>query len=153
MKRYLALLLLFVLAAGCAKKQIIIEDPVRPVAIKIGEQTDYKTWPFTEIELELDTIYFDFDKHNLKQTMRANLSENAEIISRLPIDEIVIEGHCDSRGSIEYNIALGQKRADMVRGHYRAVGVHVAIETISYGEEKPASNFHWQNRRAVTIIK
>jgi len=106
------------------------------------------------VKTELAMVYFDFDRHNLKPKARKKLQANVYEISKQSHIEIVIEGHCDKRGTLEYNIALGQKRADVVKGYYISLGIRPGrVQTLSYGEERPFSNFHWQNRRAVTRIK
>lgn len=101
----------------------------------------------------LQTIYFAFDSYELQATARGILGDNAEKIRRVPGVIIQIEGHCDERGTQEYNLALGERRALAARSYLIKLGVSGdRIITISYGEEDPADPGHseaaWsQNRR------
>jgi peptidoglycan-associated lipoprotein len=104
-------------------------------------------------------IYFDFDRYNLSDAVRKTLQENAEILKSHKEWAILVEGHCDERGTIEYNLALGQKRAKEVRDYYVRLGIpEAALGTISYGEEKPLCTKQtegcWaKNRRAETKVR
>jgi len=103
---------------------------------------------------ELVNVYFDFDRYNLKPEAKAALENNAEWIKANPDKKIQIEGHCDERGTEEYNLALGEKRATTTKAYLVSLGVNDNdIYTISYGEEKPVDTDHTQeawakNRRA-----
>lgn len=107
----------------------------------------------------LETITFDFDKYQLSDPARAMLQKNAAQIKAVKGSEVIVEGNCDDRGTIEYNLALGQKRAKEVREYYMRLGVPgTSIGTISYGKEKPvcqeATEDCWaKNRRADTKIR
>ena len=120
--------------------------PEEPIEIK-----DVKEVP------DLKDVYFEFDKSDITFQSRQNLSKNAEWLRDNPEVKIIIEGHCDERGTIEYNLGLGQKRATNVRNYLITLGVEAnRINTISYGEEKPADLRHneeaWaRNRRAHTL--
>jgi peptidoglycan-associated lipoprotein len=102
----------------------------------------------------LSTVYFDFDKSTLSQSARDVLKANAEWMKNNTGVKIQIEGHCDNRGSIEYNLALGERRANAVRSYLTSIGVAGNRMTVlSYGEEKPLvsgdSEESWaKNRRA-----
>ncbi len=108
-----------------------------------------------EVIASLKTIYFDFDKYNLRDDARRTLERNAEILKENPDVKIVIEGHCDERGTNEYNLALGENRANAARDYLIRLGIDGSrISTISYGEERPVALGHdeaaWsQNRRGV----
>ncbi len=152
------LVLCILLCVGCAKIHIIsepiVENAKPPIEEVIEEVKVEKVEEVESIEIELSKVYFDFDKHDLKPAARNKLKVNAEALKRVPSVKIFIEGHCDLRGTDEYNIALGQKRADAVARYYRSVGIKNKIQTISYGEERPViSNIYWMNRRAVTNIE
>jgi peptidoglycan-associated lipoprotein len=101
----------------------------------------------------LKTIYFDFDKYNLREDARNTLDRNAEILRANPDLGITIEGHCDERGTNEYNLALGENRAKAARDYLVRLGIDRSrISIISYGEERPVAHGHdeasWaQNRR------
>jgi peptidoglycan-associated lipoprotein len=87
---------------------------------------------------QLQPILFDFDSFAISPEMQQRLDQNAQWILANAGTTIQIEGHCDERGSSEYNIALGQKRADTVREYLATKGVDAAsLTTISYGEERP----------------
>lgn len=101
----------------------------------------------------LKTVYFDFDSEALTAPTTMTLGYNAERILEVPDTIVQIAGHCDERGTQEYNLALGEKRAQSVRNHLRQLGVPGdRLVTISYGEEFPAvpgaNEAAWsQNRR------
>lgn len=88
----------------------------------------------------LITVNFEYDKASLSSEARKKLKANAEWMTANPKVKIQIEGHCDSRGSIEYNLALGERRANAVRQYLETLGVGGdRLSTISFGEEKPYS--------------
>ncbi len=102
---------------------------------------------------EAETIYFDFDRSELKSSARAVLAKKAEWLRKNPQFSMNIEGHCDERGTIEYNLALGERRANAAWKFLNALGVSGSrMTTISYGEESAADPAHnaaaWaRNRR------
>lgn len=106
-----------------------------------------------------DRVFFDFDKHSLKPRARQTLQRQAAWLKRYPAVVITIEGHCDERGTREYNLALGDRRANSAKNYLVALGVNPnRIRTISYGKERPAvagsNESAWaQNRRSVTTIR
>ena len=108
--------------------------------------------------IELMDIYYDFDKYTIKAEMRSVLNANFAALQAEPDAEILIEGHCDERGTVEYNLALGQKRANSARDYMISLGMSASqVSTISYGEEMPQAAGHneaaWaQNRRAHMLI-
>ncbi len=104
--------------------------------------------------LGLETIYFDFDKSLLKADAKASLQRNADWIKAHSDTHIILEGHCDERGTTEYNLALGERRAKAAFDFLRSLGVPAAQMTIvSYGEERPADAGHtetaWAKNRRV----
>jgi peptidoglycan-associated lipoprotein len=105
-----------------------------------------------------DRVFFDFDKFNLKPQARETLQRQATWLKKYPSATIMVEGHCDERGTREYNLALGERRANSAKNYLVALGVNPnRIRTISYGKERPAvtgsNEAAWaQNRRAVTVI-
>ncbi len=96
----------------------------------------------SDIESTLTTVYFDFDKFNIKPEMQSNISTDAKIVtSSASAYNIKLEGNCDEWGSDEYNFALGLKRADSVKKSLTAEGVDASrIVMVSYGESNPACN-------------
>jgi peptidoglycan-associated lipoprotein len=105
------------------------------------------------------TFYFEYDRAVLKPSDLAALEMHAQVLRRNSGRSIVLEGHCDERGTREYNLALGERRADSVRSFLLSAGVSARqIETVSYGEEQPADPGHtdsaWErNRRAVMVYR
>ncbi|HPC73603.1 MAG TPA: peptidoglycan-associated lipoprotein Pal [Syntrophales bacterium] len=108
---------------------------------------------------KLDAIYFDFDKYDLRSESRATLKKNADWLTRNPDRKVVIEGNCDERGTNEYNMALGQRRAEAAAKYLNTLGVSAGrILTISYGEDRPvckeSTEECWaRNRRDDFILK
>ncbi len=105
-----------------------------------------------------DRVFFDVDKSDLTSEAQASLRAQAQWLTLYPAVTVQIEGHCDERGTREYNLALGERRAAAVRDYLVSLGVNAArVSTISYGKEKPAvvgsNEAAWaQNRRGVTRI-
>ena len=106
----------------------------------------------------LQPVYFDFDRAVVRPDQVAVLEANAAWLAQRPAVRVIVEGHCDERGTREYNLALGARRAEAARDFLVALGVSPErIETVSYGEELPADPAHneraWAlNRRAETVI-
>ena len=179
MKKYTLLLVLILplLAAftlsSCSKKNVksdadktdMTTDTTTIPGLDILESSDTLT---TEGDIRggeflgqetVKTVTFDYDRYELSEEARATLQANAAVIKVRRDWNVLVEGHCDDRGTVEYNLALGQKRAKSVRDYYVRLGVPESVMgTISYGEEKPlcteATDDCWlQNRRAETKIK
>jgi peptidoglycan-associated lipoprotein len=106
----------------------------------------------------LKDIHFDFDKYDIRPGDAEILKENAALLKKYTNVKIQIEGHCDERGTNEYNLALGERRANSTKKYLSSLGISPdRISTISYGEERPLDPGHneeaWaKNRRAHTII-
>ena len=106
-----------------------------------------------------DRVFFDYDRSDLTAEGQGTMQMQAEWLKRYPAVRVSIEGHCDERGTREYNLALGEKRAQSVKNYLTSMGIDSnRISTISYGKERPAvmgSNpSAWaQNRRGVTIVE
>ena len=105
-----------------------------------------------------DTVHFALNKYNIEDNDRNTLNKQAQWLARYPSVRLSIEGHCDERGTREYNLALGARRANAVKEYLVAQGVSAArLETISYGKERPicteSNEDCWaQNRRGVSVI-
>lgn len=105
-------------------------------------------------DFEDSIIYFDFDKSDIRPDMRAVLDKKGRFLMSNPTYLIQIEGHCDERGTVEYNIALGHRRSQATKDYLISLGVDASrIDTVSYGEERPSDSGHdesaWsKNRRA-----
>jgi peptidoglycan-associated lipoprotein len=183
--RNLSLIALFVLLAGCHPKQVAKAPPPPPAPApevakapppappppareepKVAEAKPVEAPP-PEVKLriedllaKLQDIYFDYDKHIIRPDADATLQANAtalrEILKQYPGYKLRIEGYCDERGSDEYNLALGDRRAKAAQEFLIRLGIPGdQLETVSFGKEKPVCSEHdescWQkNRRAHT---
>ncbi|MBT1070356.1 peptidoglycan-associated lipoprotein Pal [Pelotalea chapellei] len=106
-------------------------------------QQDSKEASTADLQQSLENIYFDFDASTLSDTARQTLSKNFELLMKNPRATIRIEGNCDERGSSEYNLALGERRAKAAVSYLTTMGIPSGrLSTISYGEEKPADPGH-----------
>jgi peptidoglycan-associated lipoprotein len=105
-----------------------------------------------------DRIFFSFDRSDVSPEAREILTRQADWLRRYPNVTVTIEGHCDERGTREYNLALGERRAQAAKNVLVALGIPASrISTISYGKERPAvvgstEEAYAQNRRAVTVV-
>ena len=115
--------------------------------------------PAEELASIGDRVFFDYDSSALGAEAKAILAAQAAFLAANPAVTITVEGHCDERGTREYNLALGERRATAARDYLVAQGVNAArIKTISYGKERPSfigSNpyAYSKNRRAVSVIR
>ncbi len=166
------------MAAGCAKQEVVKKDePVvqqqttrqgadtskpageTPKQLAVQEAAKQDASAVKAPEFVLATVYFDYDKSDLRQDTRDLLSKNADaLLKKIANAKIQVAGHCDERGSDEYNLALGERRAKSVAKYLETLGVKAdRISTISYGKEKPAAQGNdeaaWsKNRRAEFVI-
>ena len=153
---------------GCPpKKKLAIEE--KPKEEEVVEEKKEETAPIqNEVKINQDwaeisalsMVNFDYDSVQVGESQRSVLKKNVAVIKKLPLSVTIrVEGHCDDRGTVEYNIALGQRRADAVRTFYVTAGIPKRrIKTISFGEERPLCNLQtedcWaKNRRAVTTVR
>ena len=155
--------------SGCPKaKPPVMEEPepvaeVTPVEVVPMVPTLDVGTSFATAPSFLDAVYFDYMKAELTQASRMSLQKNASILktalASTPALKIRIEGHADDRGTLEYNMALGERRAKAVKDYYASLGVaKSALSTISYGEERPVctdagEDCWWRNRRGETTLK
>ena len=118
----------------------------------------YDTNPKTELIRIGDRILFDYDSHELDDSDRKILQGQADFLNQNPSLKITIEGHCDERGTREYNLALGEKRANSSKDYLIALGIDNArIKVVSFGKERPqvlgSNKAAWKmNRRSVTTL-
>ena len=109
-------------------------------------------------ERPLDDVFFDLDESDIRDDGRTALQKDAEWLKKWPTTEVTVEGHCDSRGSSEYNLGLGSRRADSVKSYLSSLGVPATrIKVVSKGKEQPfcseESDSCWQqNRRGHFLI-
>jgi len=170
----LFLFLLVIALAGCASKATeqpvepgeepssVLEAPPEPVAPpRDFESFDSDLNPYVPGTNRLlpRVFYFPFDAAVIGPDDLASLEMHATVLRNNRDRSVVIEGHCDERGTREYNLALGERRADAIRSFLTSAGVSPRqIETVSYGEERPEDPGHteaaWaRNRRAVMIYR
>jgi peptidoglycan-associated lipoprotein len=150
------LLAFFILATGCAPK-IVRPNPVPQPGFP-GPQVG---GPVMEQELQvlqtsLQPIYFNYDSYALSPEAQAALQQNAEILRRAPQVAVVAEGHCDERGTSEYNLALGDRRSRSAVEFLATAGiVPNRLSTVSYGSELPVDPAHneeaWAKNRRVYL--
>ncbi len=128
------------------------------VAAAMDQQSDEYKQMHGRSSSGLVPVYFDFDQAIIRPDMADRMIQNADYLKQVP-NTVIIEGNCDDRGTKEYNLALGEKRAINVRDYLIDLGVEPGrIRTVSYGEEKPLffeqTDFAWsQNRRADFVIE
>lgn len=181
MLRILSLLLIFVFLFSCSHKELK-KQPISQPVLETSEPAEEKEVEVPEPEVikpvvetlsedilsygidelnkmgYLKPIYFDFDKFDIKEEYKSALEENAYFLKQNPSLKVRIEGHCDERGTTEYNLALGEKRATSSKNYLISLGIEEdRIDTISFGKEKPLALCHnescwWQNRRAHFVI-
>jgi len=135
--------------AQATARVTVTQPPTPPAATSAAGASELDLF-----ERNVKDIYFNYDKYDLRPDDAIVLKADSAFLAAHPSYKIVISGHCDERGSEEYNMALGSSRADAVRGELQKLGISAdRIKTISYGKEKPFCNEHnegcWQqNRRA-----
>ncbi len=138
--------------ARSSARESTVSVPSSLEALRRGES------PITPASSPLKDIYFDFDRYDLRADAREILKANAGWLKSNPSARVEIEGHCDERGTNEYNLALGAKRAQSAKDYLVTLGIPAErLSTISYGEEVPVCREQteecWQkNRRARFVI-
>ena len=159
---------------GCKKPPVVVEQPEPVITAPEPEPAPVEVAPAPVIEEpvveeipeptiaqlnsegHLQTVYFAYDQDDLTNEARSTLQGNANWLKSNAGYRIVVEGHCDERGTIEYNLNLGQRRAKTVRDYLSSLGIRSdTIRIVTYGEERPAdagnNEASWsKNRRAVS---
>ena len=138
----------------------VLPPPPAPVPAPLTEEQIFqrKTLDQLNAERPLDEVYFDLDKSEIRNDGRAALQKNADWLKKWTAAQITVEGHCDSRGSSQYNLALGTRRADAVKEYLVSLGVPPGrVTVISKGKEQPfcmeENESCWQqNRRGHFVI-
>lgn len=121
------------MGAGCAKKNAEVEN-VEPAPVVSTSAVDAAAQQITD-----GVVYFDFDKYDIKAEYRDMLQQKAELMKQYPSIRVRIEGNCDERGTQEYNLALGERRARAAYEYLVMLGVNPdQMEMISFGKERPA---------------
>jgi peptidoglycan-associated lipoprotein len=148
--KFAAVIVAALAIAGCAKHDAAGANAMASAAVP-GSQQDF-------VVNVGDRVFFDTDSSDLSSQARATLDKQAEWLNHYGQYAFTIEGHADERGTREYNIALGARRAETVRGYLVSRGIAAQrMRTISYGKERPVAVCDdiscWaQNRRAVTVL-
>jgi peptidoglycan-associated lipoprotein len=155
MKKKMLLVLSFVLVVACDKSFNTIDSQVE--ADKLNKQNKSVVVKNEKIVVP-DRIFFDFNKADIKSEYKKSLDVVSEWLRANKDIKITIEGHCDERGTREYNLALGQRRAEAVKKYLTMKNVNFSrIKTISYGKEKPeflgSGEKIWAKNRRVIIIQ
>lgn len=139
---------------GCASKKVKEADNTPNAAIGSSDLGSSDM----DNAFGMETVHFDYDSSLLSSRAKSTLKKDAEILKEHPNVSIQVEGHCDARGGIQYNLALGQRRADSVQHFLADQGIDQSrLSTISYGKEKPlvsgdSEEAYAKNRRANLAI-
>lgn len=134
-----------------------VTEPVQ-ASQTTGAETPASTPGAMAPDFASSTIFFAYDDYSLTTEAQSELSKIGEYLKTNTTAVVQVEGHCDERGTVEYNLALGERRAQSVKSYLVNLGVTDArLSTISYGEEKPATEGHdeaaWvKNRRAAFVL-
>ena len=163
MKKNIILLGIFIVVVfaltiftGCAEKKAVVSEGTAQEEAAPAQSA--KVEPAATAETAVKDIFFDFDKSNIRPDAREILNGDADFLLKNGNSKVVIEGHCDERGTAEYNMALGQRRAEETKKYLVNLGIkEPRIKTISYGEERPFDPGHnedaWaKNRRAHFVV-
>lgn len=146
---------------GCPPKAQVkqAEEPtLNQDATKADEEPSLRGKDYQDVA-QISTVYFDLDQASLRSDARDVLAKNYQVLKTHTDWEVLVEGHADERGTTEYNLGLGQKRAAAVRSYYMSLGMKGSkIATISYGKESPVCQEHsedcWsKNRRGATKVR
>jgi peptidoglycan-associated lipoprotein len=165
---------LTILLLGCSKDQVKEDEPVEVTDLTAdpasssedGAQTygaeDDSGPAFSQLDdpqspLSVRTIYFEYDSSEISSDYRSTVEAHSLYLQQNPSTSVILEGHGDERGSREYNLALGERRAKAVKQQMLLLGANSnQIKLVSYGEERPASDGHdessWQQNRRVEIL-
>ena len=139
--------MLFLGACCCGGKDVV----------KVSAPTLIPAPPAQVVEANLRDVFFDFDKSELRRDAVEQLKLNAQWLKENVSRKVILEGHCDERGTNEYNLALGERRANSTKDYMVNLGVESGrLKTISYGEEKPFAEGHneaaWAQNRRVHFV-
>lgn len=157
---FAALVLTFGIAlTNCSDDEEVPEEPFKTQPEEVpATPPPSDAGAVSQDEISQTVVYFAFDEYTLTPTAQDALNKLSDFMKASSSAVVQIEGHCDERGSIEYNLALGERRAQSVKNYLVQLGIDPArLPTISYGEEKPISSGSgesaWsQNRRAAFVV-
>ena len=173
----LAVILGFVVSLGCAQKKVVAPEAQQPTAPQAAKEKEAVTPPekvkeekvapvqskelpsqVQEVSGMFEDIHFDYDKYDIRDDAKPILKSVSDYLIQNAGQRLLIEGHCDERGTAEYNLGLGDRRAKAAKDYLISLGVPSSrLDTISYGKEKPLCDEHtedcWaKNRRAHFVI-
>jgi len=145
---------------GCAPKEAVKPEEPKPAPApqpQAEEPTPVPSQVIPQPEIKLESVYFDFDKSNIRGDASQVLQNNATLLKNAQGIKVRIEGNCDERGTNDYNMALGERRANSARDYLVNLGVDKnLLITVSYGEEKPICTEQneacWSKNRRVDFI-
>lgn len=141
-----------------APAEEVVKVPAPPMVAK-ADPSEFEARRAREAaQRGLGDVYFEFDRWGLSPEGKKNLDQDAEVLRQNPTARVLIEGHCDERGSLEYNLVLGEKRAQETRRYLLTLGVTNPVGVTSYGKERPVCTDHdescyWKNRRAHLVLE
>jgi peptidoglycan-associated lipoprotein len=141
-------------AKAPVKTEAVKSEPAKQASVKesAAQAVDKSAEELKQLQAALEKIYFDFDSSKLSDKARATLTNDAGLLKKAPVAKVRIEGNCDERGSDEYNLALGERRAKAAQQYLMTMGIPAnSLSVISYGKEKPADPGHdeaaWAKKR------
>ncbi len=154
------------LSACCCSKDVVVAPPPAPVPspapapVRVPVPVPVPPPPPVPVVLPpLADIFFDFDKSEIRSDAAAQLQTDADWMKANPTKSIILEAHSDSKGSSEYNIALGQRRASAAKNYLVKLGINPArLKAVSYGKDKPvvagtSDEVRAQNRRVCFVVE
>jgi len=154
--------------AGCSKNKEVAEPAPPPAPVEQPAATPPPAAPPTNTEPEqpsktvqdqIADVFFDYDSAELSSSAQSTLDANGKVLNDNPSANATIEGHCDERGTVEYNLALGDRRAASAKDYLVRFGIAAGrLSTVSYGEERPFATgsdeaAFAQNRRAHFVVR
>jgi len=133
-----------------------VKSPSKPM--EVAKATVHKEGGPAKMQRELLDVYFAFDRWSLTPEGKTHLNQNADVLKQNPTAEVLIEGHCDERGTHAYNLVLGEKRARETRQYLNSLGIKNHVVVQSYGKERPVctepdESCYWKNRRAHVVVQ
>jgi peptidoglycan-associated lipoprotein len=144
-------------APAPAPAPVAAPAPAAPAPVAPAAESEAAKLARMSQDLMKQSVYFDFDKYDVKPEFRSVVESEASFMKQASAYSMVLQGNCDERGSREYNIALGNKRAEAVRKQLSLLGIDAGrMETVSFGKEKPRATCHdescWKENRRVDFV-
>jgi len=161
-------LVMVAVLAGCSKKKEVAEPAPPPPPTTASEtpapappptNTEPSEQPNKTVQDQLADVFFDYDSAELSSSAQSTLDADGKVLNDNAGTSVTIEGHCDERGTVEYNLALGDRRAAAAKDYLVRFGIAAnRVSTVSYGEERPFAtgadeSAYAQNRRAHFVVR